>query len=59
MMQVRTPRILSLRRPRTIASYSTMLFVQESFVKLSQAAHLYLDLKGVVNIATTLAPEWP
>jgi hypothetical protein len=36
-----------------------MLFVQESFVKLSQAAHLYLDLKGVVNIATTLAPEWP
>lgn len=57
MKQVRTPRALSLQKPRMIASYSTMLFVHllESFVKLRQVAYLYLDPEGFVSTATTLA----
>jgi hypothetical protein len=60
-MQVRTPRALSLRRPRTIVAYFAMLFVHlsESFVKLSRATYLYLDPEVAVNIAATPAREWP
>jgi hypothetical protein len=61
MMQVQTPRALSLLSPRMIASYSAMLFVHlsESFVKLRWVVYLYLNPDGVVRTATTLALEWP
>jgi hypothetical protein len=60
MMQVVTPRALSLRRPRMTASYSAMLFVHlsDSRAKLRRAAYLCLTPAGEVMTAAAPAPAW-
>jgi hypothetical protein len=60
MMQVVTPRALSLRRPRMTTSYSAMLFVHlsDSRAKLRRAAYLCLTPAGEVMTAAAPAPAW-
>jgi hypothetical protein len=60
MMQVVTPRALSLRRPRMTASYSAMLLVHlsDSKAKLRRAAYLCLTPIGEVMTAAAPAPAW-
>jgi hypothetical protein len=59
-MQVVTPSVLSLRRPRMTASYSAMLLVHlsDSRAKLRRAAYLCLTPVGDVIIAAAPAPAW-
>jgi hypothetical protein len=60
MMQVVTPRALSLRRSRMTASYSAILFVHmsDSRAKLRRAAYLCLTPTGEVMTAAAPAPAW-
>jgi hypothetical protein len=60
MMQVVTPRALSLRRPRMTASYSAMLLVHlsDSKAKLRRAAYLCLTPVGEVMTTAAPAPAW-
>jgi hypothetical protein len=60
MMQVVTPRALSLQRPRMTASYSAMLFVHllDSRAKLRRAAYLCLTPVGEVMTAAAPGPAW-
>jgi hypothetical protein len=59
-MHVVTPRALSFRSPRMIASYSSMLFVHlfDSSAKLRCVTYLYLTPKGDMIIGIEPAPTW-